>query len=239
MTRDRRFWFLLFVGLGGGAVLVSLSLWQVARLQEKNAYVAELGGRLTEAPVSVMGDESALTHNFRAAEARGRFVEGAATLRALVTIRPFGPGFRLIDAFELENGRRILIDRGYAPEAEAPRGGVAPPAPTGALALRGALHWPREAGAWTPAPNLAERIWFARDVDSLAAQLDAEPVLLVLAERAATQTARWPAPEPATVDLPNNHLSYALTWAALAAVWTAMSLQMARGAAGASDENRR
>lgn len=229
----RRIAFLILIGGGGAALLLWLGAWQLDRVGEKQALIAEITAGLDAAPIKVAGVETAGAHNFQAARARGAFDPSAGVSRYLTTERPFGPGFRLISAFRLDTGARILVDRGYAPEAEAPRGGQAPPPPAGQLELTGVLRWPNETSAFTPDPNRADGLWFARDVPSLAAALDAAPVLLVLTQPPAAQTGRWPQPLPVRVDLPNKHLSYAITWFALAAIWLAMTAAFAlRSAAG-------
>jgi surfeit locus 1 family protein len=60
-----------------------------------------------------------------------------------------------------------------------------------------------------------------RDVKGIAAALgapDAAPVFLMLERPAAAKAIR---PQPAPVDIPNNHLGYAITWFGLAAALVA------------------
>jgi surfeit locus 1 family protein len=49
----------------------------------------------------------------------------------------------------------------------------------GTVTVTGNLHWPEEVDGFTPEPDLARNIWYARDVDALAAHLGTEPVLIV------------------------------------------------------------
>ncbi len=46
----------------------------------------------------------------------------------------------------------------------------------------GNLHRPDEIDSYTPEPDLAAGIWFARDVAAMAAALETDPVMLVLRE---------------------------------------------------------
>lgn len=221
MSGGRRLLFLLVVGLGGLLVLLWLGTWQMQRLAWKNGLISELETRLAEAPLSVSGLERMDRHNFRRASAEGAFApsrgDGAAPARFLTSERPQGPGFRVISAFELASGERILVDRGFVPDQTA-----IPPAPSGSMRLSGALHWPREKGGFTPEPAIGDGRWFAREVPELAQALGTRPVMLVLSERA-SGGGEWPRPSPVTVDLPNDHLGYAITWYGLAAVWLVMS----------------
>lgn len=223
MSRGRRYLFILIVGLGGLAVLLSLGSWQVRRLAWKNDLIASLETRLAESPIALTGAETTGDHNFRRAVAEGAFrptpQDAKTPARFLTSQTPYGPGFRAISAFELSNGVRVLVDRGFTPDQTA-----IPEPPEGPVALNGALHWPLEVGSFTPAPAIEEGRWFARDVPALAEALGTAPVMLVLSEPESAET--WPQPVPVTVDLPNDHLGYAVTWFGLAAVWAAMSIAL-------------
>ncbi|MEL6979808.1 MAG: SURF1 family protein [Pseudomonadota bacterium] len=239
MTRSRRLLFLATFGLGGLALLLWLGFWQLDRLSWKQGLIAEIEARGEEASIRVTGTEIAARDDHRRAVASGAYAADEP-LRYLTSQKGVGPGFRLIHAFELESGVRILVDRGFAPEPIAPRGGAAPPPPSGPQRIEGRLRWPNERSSFTPDPNRADRLWFARDVPSMAAALGAAPVLLVEAPppgaapaapspnsgpmRAAPIAAQsWPQPRAEAIDLPNNHLGYAITWFSLAAVWLVMS----------------
>lgn len=229
MTLTRRLAFALFIGLGGLAVLVGLGLWQMQRLEWKEALIADLEARLSQPAIVVSGNESVGDDNLRRARAVGRFVD-AEPARFLTSLKPHGPGHRLISAFQLEQGERILVDRGYLPDHTP-----LPAPPTGPVELTGALQWPNEISSFTPDPNLAERLWFARDVPSLAAALGTRPVMLVLDAQPGASPTDWPKPMPVSVDLPNDHLGYAVTWFSLAAIWLVMTALLMRGRIGSAD----
>lgn len=127
-----------------------------------------------------------------------------------------GPGFRVIAPFETDGGRRIMIDRGFVPDDErkTPREG-------GATEISGNMLWPDDADSYTPAPSLADNLWFARDVASMAKALNTEPLLIV----AFTDTGEGISPVPVdTLSVPNNHFEYAMTWFSLALVWLGMTV---------------
>lgn len=228
MSRIGRILFIVLFGLGGAGVLLSLGLWQMDRLLWKQELIQKIAQRAEREPSPVSGEETQERDEHRAATASGRYVTEAGQLRYLTSFKGVGPGFRLIAPFELAGGERILVDRGFAPEAVAPRLGEPPAPPSGEQTLRGVLRWPNETSRFTPEPDTEARIWFARDVASMAEQLGTAPVLLVLTpppQAAPTALSRisWPAPAPVTIDLPNNHLGYALTWFSLTAIWLAMT----------------
>ncbi len=114
-----------------------------------------------------------------------------------------------------DGGRRIMIDLGYVPVADAYR------IPSQPIAVTGNLHWPDEVDGFTPDADVAGNIWFARDVPAMAAALGTAPVLLVA--RTVTPDAGTVPLPVTTAGIPNDHLNYAITWFALGAIWTVMA----------------
>ena len=207
-------WFVpIVIGLGGFVVLVALGVWQVQRLQWKESVLADIGDRITGPPISVPEVPDPATDQFIPVSVNGSFV--GDTIRVLASRKIQGAGYRLVTAIE-SNGRRLLVDRGFA----ALDGRVLPVAD--AIEIVGNLHWPDEVDSFTPEPDLSAGIWFARDVQKMASFLNAEPVLVV----ARSQVPADPNVTPMPVDssgIPNDHLEYAITWFSLAIVWTAMT----------------
>ena len=125
----------------------------------------------------------------------------------------------MIAPFVTEDGRRILVERGYVPEDR--RDPASRAIPEGSQRIEGFLRWPDDVNLFTPDPDLENHIWFARNVPSLAGVAGTEPLLVV---QAPSDARDWPRPAKTAVRIRNNHLQYALTWFATAAVWLAMAL---------------
>lgn len=206
----------LVLGVAGVAILMSLGIWQMQRLAWKEGILAEIAARIAADPVALPLAPDPKDHPYLPVALEGRFDPGF--VRVLVSQKGMGAGYRIISALETPTGRRVLVDRGVIPVAAA-----MPPDGLGAVSVTGNLHWPKERDGFTPANDLADNLWFARDVAELAAHLRAEPVLLI----ARTITPGEAAIRPLPVGLetiPNDHLSYAITWFSLAAVWLGMTL---------------
>lgn len=202
-------------GLLGAAILVALGTWQIQRLGEKQLILAEIERSILAQPTTLPLAFDPPEQRYMPIEVAGQF--GANTTRVLVSQKIFGAGYRLITDFVTDDGRRILVDRGFLKVADA-----VPPPPDGAVALTGNLHWPDEIDGWTPAPDLEAGIWFARDVPALADAMGTEPGLLVLKATSQPEPSVTPLPVD-TSGIPNNHLNYAITWFALAVVWLGMT----------------
>lgn len=213
----RRYIFPLILGLGGIAILLSLGTWQVRRMYWKEALLAAIDARIHDAPadVATVGPPDEAGQRYRPVRASGRTT--GDEILVVTGSRDAGAGYEVIDAFVTDSGRRILLDRGFIPEALRTR-----PRPPAALQVTGNLDWPHEADSYTPAPDLKENIWFARDVQAMAGYLKTEPLMIV----ARTSDGGDPSIRPVPVDtsgIPDDHLQYAITWFSLAAVWAGMT----------------
>ena len=209
----RRMVLPLLFGLIGAAVLVALGVWQVQKLAWKEGVLAEIAQRMQSAPVAVPATPDPGQDRFLPVSATGDFTGQA--LDVLVSRREIGAGYRVIAVF-VTGGRRVLVDRGFVVDEARGAGHAA----TAAMAVTGNLHWPDEIDRFTPAPDTATGLWFARDVPAMAQALGAEPVLIVA--RSATGEGIEPMPV-GDAGIPNNHLGYAIQWFLLALVWLGMT----------------
>ncbi|TPE48865.1 SURF1 family protein [Amaricoccus solimangrovi] len=204
----------LVIGLAGCAVLVWLGVWQVHRLAWKTEILDRIGTRLAAEPVTVPRDPDPARDAYLRVLEAGRIEPGE--LHVYTSVPSEGVGYRVIVPFRLADGRLILLDRGFVPIAEkdAPRR-------LGPIRVRGSLLWPDETDGFTDPPDLAKNIWFARDVGRMSAALGTDPVMLVTE---ASDDAAAPLALPVTIDIPNDHLQYAVTWFGLAIAWAGMTL---------------
>jgi len=208
--------FPVVLGVLGAAVLVALGMWQVQRLDWKADLLADIETRILADPVAVPETPDPETDRYLPVTATGLITD--AEIHLLISTREAGPAFRIVSRFETEDGRRLLLDRGYVDDQakDAPR-------PPVTATVTGNLHWPDEIDGFTPDNDTANNIWFARDLEAMSAALGTEPVLVVLRSSSEIDVAVTPLPVD-TAGIPNDHLEYAVTWFGLAAVWVAMTL---------------
>jgi surfeit locus 1 family protein len=209
----RRYLVPLAFGAIGVGILLGLGFWQLARLEVKEAYLADQAARIAADPVALPGTPDPVRDRFLPVIVTGEFAGDA--LSVLVSRKQIGPGVRLIAPFVTDTGRRIMVDRGFV--RDDARGDDHTPT---AFEVTGNLHWPDEAGSSIPPPDEDAGLWFARDVVAMAAALETDPILLVARSNTGGGV------EPLAVDtagIPNDHLQYAITWFLLAAVWTGMT----------------
>ena len=213
----RRYLFPLIVGVLGCAILVSLGLWQLRRMDWKEDMIAQIQSRIGGAPVALPASPDPSMKYLPV------LVSGQTTgqeIDVLSGTREQGGGYQVVSGFVTDDGRRILLDRGFVDQDHK-----RDPRPATRLEVAGNLHWPDEKGSATPEPNLTENIWFARDVPAMAKALGTEPVLVVAAEIRGDAQGIMPIPV-AIEGIPNNHLSYAAQWFMIAVAWAGMTVAL-------------
>jgi surfeit locus 1 family protein len=206
--------FAMVLGLSGAAVLIWLGVWQMQRLEWKQAIIARAAGMIAADPVALPAAPDPEADRYRAVSVAGRFTGEEA--HVLTSTREAGPGYLVIAGYETAEGRRILIDRGFIPETEK-----ATPRPPRPVEVTGNLNWPDDVTPSTPPYDAGRAIWYGRDVAGIAALLGTEPVLVI----ARSDTGDGIASRPVTTaGFRNDHFEYAVTWFLLAAVWLGMTV---------------
>lgn len=216
-----RWAFLVVIGIGGAAILVSLGIWQLQRLEWKEGVIADINSRISADPMPLPKPLSRERDAYLPVEVTG--ILGPAYVQVLVSRKGAGAGYRIIRPMIREEDK-ILIDMGFVRTADATglKFEEGPP-----ITIVGNLQWPQETDSFTPQPDLENNIWFARDVPALADALQTEAILVV--RRDAPQLGGPLSPMPVdTSAIPNDHLQYAVTWFSLAAVWSLMTLYFLR-----------
>ena len=204
----KRLIFPILLGLAGCAVLAGLGLWQLQRLEWKQAYLAELEAAAAATP-GPLPETVTSADAYRAVEVSG--IVGQGTLRFVHAATDEG----LVVPLDLGD-RTIMADLGLIPAGRVPD-----LAGTG-IALTGNLDFPEGSG---PLRLDQANGWNARNLAAMAETLGTAPVLVVA--RTLSPDVPGVAPLPISTDtVPNNHLGYAIQWFALAGVWAAMSLYL-------------
>jgi surfeit locus 1 family protein len=209
----RRIIFPLLLGLVGCAILVGLGTWQMQRMEWKRAILDEITAKIIAPPVALLAAPVSPDEKYLPVFAEGQFT--GDFIEVLSGQKGGTPGVRIIEAFATKDGRRILVDRGFLEDTAR-----ATPRTGGATRVEGNLHWPKDADSFTPPPDPKSGMWFARDVEAMAAKLNTEPTFIVA--RAPTGDAITPMPVD-TSSIPNDHWGYAITWFLLAATWAGMT----------------
>lgn len=207
---------LLFSGL------VALGTWQVHRLIWKRALIAAVDARIHAPPApfpppSAWPTLTAGADAYRRVTARGTFLNGEETLVQAVT--ELGPGFWVLTPFRTDQGMLVLVNRGFVPpDRRAPTtrsdGEI-----SGETRVTGLLRVSEPHGAFLRANDPAANRWYSRDTAAIAKARHLGSVAPYFVDAdAALHPGAYPVGGLTVVAFPNNHLVYAITWYALAAM---------------------
>ena len=202
-------------GILGMLILAGLGIWQVQRLAWKNNLIREISESLGTPPISLVPNEINIGSQYLSVSANGKFLE--KELHVLHSLKPYGPGFKVIKPFKLSSNEIILVDLGFVEEKNKAKERIFTDE-----TIKGNIFFPNETDFFTPDPNLDRNIWFARSLDSMANYLGTMPILLVLSN----SVDRGVITTPLRANLVNNHLQYAVTWFSMAVTWVFMSFYL-------------
>ncbi len=199
------------------AVLVSLGVWQLHRLQWKLALIDQVSRNMGAAPISL--DEALKLGSgaeYRRVTLRGRF-DNAKESYIFGTGPEGAPVFHVIVPFATDDGRILLVDRGIVPR-DLQNPAMRPASIVNRQTrVTGVWRTGDGPGPFTPAPDPAKRLWFVRDAVAIAHADGIRAVAPVIVEADATPNpGGWPRGGQTVVAFRNEHLQYALTWFLLA-----------------------
>jgi surfeit locus 1 family protein len=204
-------------------VLVGLGLWQVKRLHWKEGLIAQIEARSKGPPISladatVMAGEGRDPSYWRV-RVSGRFDH--AKERYLFAVSEGRAGWHVIAPLETEVGATVLIDRGFVPDQLKHPSTRLEGEVQDVVAVTGIVRMPGSPDVFTPRNEPEANRWFWRDLHAMAGSMFAsEPVKLApffLEAEKSDVPGGWPEGGQTRLDLPNNHLQYAITWFLLAA----------------------
>ena len=210
-------------------VLIGLGTWQLQRWQWKEALIATIAARAAAAPValSAVADPEGL--EFTRVVVDGRFLHERER-QVLAQVHKGAPGVGVVTPLRLDDGRVLMIDRGWLPEARRDHANR----PQGQVKVEGLLRLPPATNWFSPTNRPDENVWYR--IDPLAMAGPGAPALPYYLE-ASPSVAGGEAPvaRHRVLALRNHHLQYALTWyglaAALAVVFLLARRRDKRGAA--------
>jgi surfeit locus 1 family protein len=223
MTGWRK-WTFVLVMLALTGLFLGLGLWQVQRLEEKQALIATVADRLGDEPVPLPAAErwapevDAGDYDYRPITVAGRYLPHDTVLVFTSLSSPKGelrgPGYWVMTPLALEAGGTIWINRGFIPDSARSEFAGGGTTEQGTVTLTGIGMPSERGGPFTPAANEAERSEWVRDVArlSLLAPGLPQPVAPVYLDLPAGPPGAIPQGGETAVNFPNNHLGYALTW---------------------------
>ena len=181
----------------------ALGTWQLVRLQWKNTLIDQISEGLKSVPVSY-SDKIKVNYQRVAIEGRYDFEKQIY----LYSLNDKGqPGYDVITPFEGLASENILVNRGW----------IKPNLKNNEIIdrntsnnIQGLVLRNRKPNIFKPENDVEKNIWFSINLEEVreVTGKDFSNYVLYLEDKKTT----IPKPKKITIDLPNNHLKYAITW---------------------------
>jgi surfeit locus 1 family protein len=219
-------------------VLLALGFWQLQRLSWKLELIARVDQRVHAEPVaaparSEWGSVARAIDEYHRVTAQGILQNDKETLVYAST--ELGPGYWVITPLSLADGTSVLINRGFVPtEKRDPlsrrEGQISAP-----VTIIGLLRIAEPKGTLIKSNDPPNDRWYSRDVSAIAEKRGVSDVAPFFIDAdAAPNPGGLPKGGLTQIVFPNNHLVYAITWFALAAMAAGLLVFMIRGERKAS-----
>jgi surfeit locus 1 family protein len=219
-------------------VLIALGTWQLERKAWKEELIATLASRLSAPPAHLPARErwqrlDAAKDEFTRVEFPATFVPGeeAFVYSSGSGLRPDvkEPGYWVFSPARLSGGSLVVVNRGFVPEGRQDARTRPDGEPEGVVDIVGVMRWPEPRGTFTPNDEPTKNLWFVRDPATMAKAKSWGTIApFYIDQEAPAVPGGLPRVGPLKVNLPNNHLQYAVTWYGLAAVLVVVSLLLFR-----------
>ena len=218
MTRKSLIGPTLFT-VAGLALLLGLGTWQVERLAWKNGLIAARQAAVVAAAVPLPQSlDAGCDLEFHRVRAEGRLLNDRE-LYLHATDAAGDQGYHIVTPLALARGGTVLVDRGFVPERLKAPDTRATANYDGAAAVTGLLRLPPQGKAswFVPDNEPGRNEWFTLDPPAMAQAAGVADALPFFIDADATPNpGGYPVGGQTPLDLPNNHLQYAITWYALA-----------------------
>lgn len=223
--RPRLAWLTALLGLAVFAVLLALGTWQVERLAWKEALLASIAERMSAETVPLAEMETRYRMrpdvDYMPVTATGRFHHAGE--RHFLATWQGKSGFYVFTPLEIADGRIVLVNRGFVPYDLKNAGSRTEGQVLGEVTVTGLARNPLSGKpSWIlPDNDPAANVFYWKDRDTMARSAGLRSAVEILPffidADATPNPGGWPVGGVTQIDMPNNHLQYAVTWYGLAA----------------------
>lgn len=228
-------WLLISLFIVAFAVLISLGTWQLQRLDWKQDLISRVEARpnqpLVPAPAPDKVTPEVLAElEYRQVSVAGVFNHAGERHLYFPLTEPrgplSGPGVMVFTPIETVDGWRVLVNRGFAPDANIDPTTRADGQLEGQIQITGLLRQFEPRNALTPTSS--EALVFARDKKDLTGHLSTQGGAIadyyIDATANMTPPGGLPQAGETRIRFANNHLQYVITWYGLAAALAGVAI---------------
>ncbi len=197
-------------------ICVGLGVWQLERLQWKQGLISGREAAVAAPPIPpprTLAEAHGM--EFRHVTDAGIFLHDKEIFVGATSPRGGDAGFDVLTPLREADGRIVFVNRGFVPaQLKDPQAQV-----EGTVKIAGLLRLPpdKKPGWFLPDNRPDINYWFWVDLPAMAAAGGLGNVApFYIDADAAPNPGGWPLGGVTRLELPNNHLQYALTWFSLA-----------------------
>ncbi len=189
-------------------IFCALGTWQLYRLQWKLEIINEITIGLKSRPVEY---SNLIKKNYYRVNAKGKFNFDQQIY--LYSLNDSGkPGYDVITPFKTDKNENVLINRGWI--SKELKGSPTINSQKGAeQKIVGFLRKIYKPNMFKPANDIVDNVWFSINLEDIREFTGKQfNEFVIFLEDGQVKT---PLPKKISVDVPNNHLKYAITWYAI------------------------
>ena len=189
-------------------IFCALGTWQLYRLQWKLELISEITFGLDSSPIEY---SNSIEKNYQRVSANGKFNFDKQIY--LYSLNDNGkPGYDVITPFRTNKNENVLVNRGWI-KKEFKNNPIINKNIEDEQKIIGLLRKIYKPNIFKPDNDLKNNIWFSINLEDLkvtSGERFNEFVIFLEDNQAKT-----PIPRKISIDVPNNHLKYAITWYAI------------------------
>jgi surfeit locus 1 family protein len=184
-------------------MMLFLGSWQLQRLEWKNQIIKDVEKAQALDPLSTLPhDISEL--DYRKVILLGTFLHDK-TLHLIGRQQGNFPGYFIVTPLKLEDGRIILINRGFSPAGKETK-------PENIQTIAGIIRPPRIKRYFAPENIPEKNVWFYEDIPAMSQKTGLEILPVIVEEVGKTAQGEFPIKGDGRIFFKNDHLGYAITW---------------------------
>ncbi len=189
-------------------IFCALGTWQLYRLQWKVEIINEIKAGLNSSPIKY---SNLVKKNYQRVNIKGKFNFNEQIY--LYSLNDKGkPGFDVITPFKTENNDNVLVNRGWISK-ELKGKTIINTKNNSEQKIVGFLREIYKPNIFKPANDIENNVWFSinlKEISKVTGKRFDEFVIFLEDDQE-----KIPQPKKVSIDVPNNHLKYAITWYAI------------------------
>ncbi len=218
-------------------ILLSLGTWQLAKLPIKNQIISDFASRANGTPIQPPFEIAPEESQYRRLALNGIWLHHAE-IQLTGQVFKGTAGYHVVTPMLLDDGRILIANRGWVPQRYRTPESRPSTLVSGRVMAEAILRLPKVKGGFVPENNIENNDWFTLNIGEIADNKNlGDRVIKAYSADVLRDGDGYELPIgiDATVDIPNNHWQYALTWYGIAfgligvyAVWHIQTGRLSR-----------